>query len=94
MVSYAAHHKNQPSTSSINKSINASAISQGSSTLGGPADKYRQAFLIDKPAARREKLKEKEDVVQLEKELRTDKLRYKNLEDITRQIKNELDETK
>lgn len=35
------HNANQPSTSSMNKSINASAISQGSSTLGGPADKYR-----------------------------------------------------
>lgn len=89
------HHANQPSSSSINKSINASAISQGSSTLGGPADKYRQAFLIDKPAARREQLKEKEsEVLQLEKELRTQKQRYRNLEDMARQLKKDLDETR
>lgn len=94
MARYAGHNKNQPSTSSVNKSINASAISQGSSTLGGPADKYRQAFLIDKPAARREKLKEREDVVQLEKEIHIHRLRYKNLEEVTKQLKMELDETK
>ena len=57
-------------------------ISQGSSTLGGPADKYRQAYLIDKPAARREKQREKE--LQLEKELKTARLRCKNLEDACR----------
>ena len=50
-------------------SVNASAISQGSSTVGGPAEKYRQALLIDKPAARREKQREKEML--LEKDLRT-----------------------
>ena len=58
-----------PSGNSVNKSVNASAISQGSSTVGGPAEKYRQALLIDKPAARREKQREKE--MQLEKDLRT-----------------------
>ena len=81
-----------PSGSSVNKSVNASAISHGSSTLGGPADKYRQAYLIDKPAARREKLRDNE-VLSLEKELRTQKLRYKNLEEITRQVKKDYEES-
>ena len=71
-------------------------MSQGSSTVGnggrGPADKYRQAHLIDKPAARREKYKEREQ--QLEKDLRTQRLRYKNLEDAAKQIRKELDETR
>jgi len=52
-VGYQPVGKHQPSKSNysnVSKSINVSAISQGSSTLGGPADKYRQAFLIDKPA--------------------------------------------
>ena len=65
--------------------MNASAFSQGSSTVGGPANKYRQALLIDKPAARREKLQERE--IQLEKELRTQRMRYKNLEEVARNIK-------
>ena len=53
--------------------------------MGGPANKYRQALLIDKPAARREKLQERE--IQLEKELRTQRMRYKNLEEVARNIK-------
>ena len=40
--------------------MNASAISHGSSTLGANAGKYRQAHLIDKPNAKREKQRERE----------------------------------
>ena len=71
---------------------NASAISHESSTLGGVADKYRQAYLIDKPAARKEKLRERE--IQLEKELKKSKLRNKNLEDVYMHVKKDLEDSK
>ena len=73
-------HEHQP----LSKSVNASAISQSSSTLGGPADKYRQAYLIDKPAAKRLKMRERE--MQLERDLKAQRQRIKALEDSNKQF--------
>jgi len=52
--------------------------------LGGPADKYRQAYLIDKPAAKRLKMRERE--MQLERDLKAQRQRIKALEDSNKQF--------